>query len=309
MSSHRIVSLLPGATEIVAALGLQNALVGRSHECDFPPGIDSLPVCSTPVIDVEADSATINRQVEQSLEAALSIYRIDIDRLRDVQPTLILTQMQCEVCAVNADDVRAALAGLNDTPPEILSLSPSVLADLWRDITAVAFALDASGSGESLVTTLRQRLNDLRAKTHTAQRRPKVACIEWLDPLMTAGNWVPELVDVAGGQNVLGEPGEHSPWLSWETLAEADPDVLFVFPCGFTLQRTLQELPALTRHPEWQQLRAVRQQKVFLIDGHNYLNRPGPRLVDSAEIMAEILHAEKFEPVHRNVAWSVAPVQ
>ena len=304
---HRIISLLPGATEIVAALGLREALVGRSHECDFPHGIESLPVCSEPVIDISASSAEINRQIEKSLEDALSIFRVDIERIRQLRPTLILTQMQCEVCAVNEKDVRLAIAGLSDSAPQILSLSPSVLDDLWRDITAVAATVDSEAAGEALVTSLQQRLGQLRDRVGIAADRPRVACIEWLDPLMTAGNWVPELLDVAGCQNVLGKAGEHSPWLDWADLTEADADVILVFPCGFTLSRTRSEFPILAGHAEWSQLRAVRDGRVFLIDGHHYLNRPGPRLIDSAEIIAEIVHPDLFEPVHRDVAWSVCP--
>jgi len=306
-NQHRIVSLLPGATEIVADLGLRDALVGRSHECDFPLGIESLPICSEPVIDVSASSAEINRQVEKSLENALSIYRVDIERIRELRPTLILTQMQCEVCAVNEKDVRSAIAELSDPAPQILSLSPSVLDDLWRDIAAVAATVDADQAGKTLVTSLQQRLEQLRGRVRIAADRPRVACIEWLDPLMTAGNWVPELLEAAGCQNVLGQAGAHSPWLDWADLTEADADVILVFPCGFTLSRTRSEFPILAGHAEWSQLRAVRNGRVFLVDGHHYLNRPGPRLIDSAEIIAEVAHPELFEPVHRDVAWSACP--
>jgi len=306
-NQHRIVSLLPGATEIVTDLGLQDMLVGRSHECDFPPGIESLPVCSGPVIDVSAGSAEINRQVEKSLEGALSIFRVDVERIRQLRPTLILTQMQCEVCAVNEQDVRLAIAELSDPAPRILSLSPSVLDDLWRDIALVAAAVGADAAGDALVANLQERLEQLRNRVLSVAERPRVACIEWLDPLMTAGNWVPELLDAAGCQNVLGQAGSHSPWLEWADLAEADADVILVFPCGFTLSRTRDEYPILTGHAEWEQLRAVRNGRVFLIDGHHYLNRPGPRLVDSAEIIAEIVHPDLFQPERRDVAWSVSP--
>lgn len=304
---HRIVSLLPAATEIVAALGLRDALVGRSHECDFPPGVESLPICSEPVIDVSASSAEINRQVEKSLEAALSIFRIDIERIRQLRPTLILTQMQCEVCAVNENDVRSAVADLSDPAPQLLSLSPSILDDLWKDIATVATALDAQSAGESLIASLQQRLAALQNRSQSAASRPSVACIEWLDPLMTAGNWVPELIAAAGGRNTLGEQGDHSPWLEWDDLVKADAEVILVFPCGFTLPRIRDEFPSLTDRAEWSQLRAVREGRVFLIDGHHYLNRPGPRLIDSAEIIAEILHPELFEPAHRNTGWSACP--
>ena len=275
--------------------------MGRSHECDFPSGVEALPICSLPTIDINADSAGIHQQVEQSLEAAISIFRIDVEQVQQLKPTLILTQMQCEVCAVSEDDVRAAVAELSDPAPAVLSLSPSTLDGLWQCITSVAGALDVLSAGEELIDRLKTRL---KMATEAVDVRPRVACIEWLEPLMTAGNWVPELIEAAGGENVIGETGAHSPWLEWSTLLEADPDVLLVFPCGFTLERTRSELTALTDRPEWQQLRAVHDGNVFLIDGHHYLNRPGPRLVDSAEIIAEILHPSLIKRSHHGTAWS-----
>lgn len=301
---HRIVSLLPGATEIVAALGKAETLVGRSHECDFPPGLKSLPVCSEPVIDATASSSEINRQVEQKLENALSIFRIDIDQIRRLRPTVILTQMQCEVCAVSENDVRAAIAEIGDPAPEVLSLSPSVLADLWSDVARIADVMDCESSGRKVIGDAQRQLAEIQSRIGAAASHPRVACIEWLDPLMTAGNWVPELVEMAGGQNLFGRAGEHSPWLTWDTLAESDPDVILVFPCGFTLSRIRDEYTTLSARSEWQALRAVRDGRVFLIDGHRYLNRPGPRLVDSTRIIAEILHPELFDPAHRDAAWS-----
>ena len=304
MSEHRIVSLLPSATEIVVALGLKDCLVGRSHECDFPAGLEHLPICCEPTIDVSASSGEINSQVEERLANAVSIYRLDTEKIAELRPTHILTQMQCEVCAVSENDVRATVEKLADSKPQVLSLSPSCLTDLWQTVRDVASALDVAEKGEELVESLQARLECIRSLAAQSARRPKVACIEWLDPLMTAGNWVPELVEIAGGENLLGRAGEHSPWVKWEELVEADPDVIVVLPCGFDLKRTQEEVGVLTGNPHWNQLRAVRNGAVFLADGHNFFNRPGPRLVDSAEILAEILHPEHFEPNHRSTAWT-----
>lgn len=294
MSEHRIVSLLPSATEIVVALGLRDSLVGRSHECDFPAGVEELPVCCEPTIDVSAPSGEINSQVEERLASAVSIYRLDTEKIAELRPTHILTQMQCEVCAVSENDVRATVEKLADSKPQILSLSPSRLADLWQNIRDVASTLGVTTRGESLVARLQSQLDDIRHRTLQCKRRPTVACIEWLDPLMTAGNWVPELVEIAGGDNLLGRPGEHSPWLKWEQLIESDPDVIVVLPCGFDLARTREESTVLARNSQWQQFRAVQDDAVFLADGHQFFNRPGPRLVESAAIFAEMLHPEIF---------------
>ena len=291
---HRIVSLLPSATEIVVALGLRECLVGRSHECDFPADLENLPICCRPTIDVSASSGEINAQVEQRLSNAVSIYKLDTEKIAELRPTLILTQMQCEVCAVSENEVRVTVEQLADSNPEVLSLSPNCLADVWQSVRDVAASLDIAERGESLVAGLQTRLDAIHESVSQIERRPKVACIEWLDPLMTAGNWVPELVEIAGGENLLGRAGEHSPWLKWDELAEADPDVIVVLPCGFDLERTRAEAASLATNPEWKTLRAVQEGAVFLTDGHNFFNRPGPRLVESAEILAEILHPEIF---------------
>jgi iron complex transport system substrate-binding protein len=294
MNDHPIVSLLPSATEIVVALGLRDCLVGRSHECDFPAGLEELPVCCEPTIDISASSREINSQVEQRLSSAVSLFRLDTEKIAELQPTLILTQMQCEVCAVSENDVRATVEKLADSKPQILSLSPNCLADVWQTIRDVASAVGVSERGKKLVVELQSRLDAIRDGVSQTGRRPKVACIEWLDPLMTAGNWVPELVEIAGGENLLGRASEHSPWLKWDELISADPDVIVVLPCGFDLERTRAEASSLARNSQWEKLRAVRNGAVFLTDGHNFFNRPGPRLVESAAILAEILHPDIF---------------
>lgn len=300
----RVVSLLPSNTEIVCALGREETLVGRSHECDYPPSIRNLPACTSSQIDSEASSRAIDEEVKRSLSRGLSLYQVDESLLADLRPDVILTQAQCEVCAVSLSDVERAVAQLVATQPKLVSLAPQTLADAWSNIQTVAEALDAADEGRQLAARLRERMEAVAARTALLER-PRVVCLEWLDPLMSAGNWVPELVERAGGRELFGTAGEHSGWLTWPQLQEADPDVLILLPCGFDLERTRQEAATLAEHPEWQQLRAVQTDRVYLTDGNQYFNRPGPRLVESAEILAEILHPECAELAfgHRDVSW------
>ena len=308
--SHRIVSLLPAATEIVSSLGGEAWLVGRSHECDFPPSVQSLPICSRPRIDVSGSSRDIDERVKQTLRDGLSLFEVDVEQLNELQPTLILTQAQCEVCAVSLADVEAALASRVGSHPYVVSLSPNCLNDVFDDIRRVAITLGVDERGEELVNDLANRLSHLsqgisRVESHRGERplRPRVVCIEWLEPPMTAGNWVPELVGIAGGENLLSRPGHHSPWLDWSDLIAADPDVLVLMPCGWSISRTRADLHWLLSRIEWSALKAVREGKVFIADGHHYFNRPGPRLLDSAEILAEILHPDLYNDGHRSSGW------
>ncbi len=302
----RIVSLIASATEIVCALGLEDQLVGRSHECDFPPSVQRLPVCTEPKFDVTGSSADIDRRVKAVLQDALSVYRVHTDMLRALRPDVIVTQSQCEVCAVSQRDVEEAVGQWLDGRPRIVSLAPNALADVWDDIRRVAEALDVAGRGEELVRQLRQRITAIADRARALPHRPTVACIEWIDPLMAAGNWTPELVELAGGTNLFGTPGRHSPGLTWEQLQERNPEVIVVMPCGFDLERTRRDMPALTRRPGWVDLAAVRAGRVFLADGNQYFNRPGPRLVESLEILAELCHPEEFAFGHEGSGWQVS---
>ncbi|MDA1054239.1 MAG: cobalamin-binding protein [Planctomycetota bacterium] len=303
MTQQRIVSLIPSATEIVAALGYEQHLVGRSHECDYPASVKRLTVCSEPRIDVSGTSRQIDMAVLAAVHEALSVYRVFVDELKRLQPTIIITQTQCDVCAVNLRDVEAAVCEFVDTKPRIVALQPMALPDIWSDIQRVADAIGDAPSGERLVAELRRRLDALAANRVEASSRPTVACIEWLDPLMSAGNWIPELVELAGGRQILCESGKHSPWISWADLQRHDPDYLVIMPCGFNIQRTTDELLLLTDHPAWPQLSAVKNQRVFLTDGNQYFNRSGPRVVESAEILAEILRENETSSNHRGTGW------
>jgi iron complex transport system substrate-binding protein len=302
-SDLRIVSLLPSATEIVAALGLTDAIVGRSHECDYPPEIKDRPVCTEAQLNSEKPSAQIDADVLDLVQKALSIYKIKTDVLEQLQPTHIVTQDQCDVCAVNFADVEKAVAELTQSQPKVISLQPNVLNDVWADMERVAATLGVES--QSVLTQLQSRVEVCRQKTQglAESDRPTVAAIEWTEPLMATGNWIPELVELAGGQSLFGVVGKHSPYLEWDALVKADPEVIIIMPCGFDLERTRQEAMPLTHRPEWSSLHAVRSGKVFITDGNAYFNRPGSRLVDSLEIIAEILHPDIFDFGYRGTGW------
>jgi iron complex transport system substrate-binding protein len=304
MTPARIVSLLPSATEIVAALGFESRLVGRSHECDFPQGVERLPVCTAPKIDVSGSSEEIHRDIQRLLEQALSVYRVDPARLRGLSPTHVVTQVQCEVCAVSLDDVEDALADWSPPKPRLIALSSRDLEDVFGDIERVAEALDAADRGRTLVAEMRRRMDAVRKRASVGTSpRPRVAAIEWLSPLMAAGNWIPEMVAMAGGENLFGETGMHSPWLSWEELKASSPDVMVLFPCGFSLERVRNEVGRLAALPGWETLSAVEAGRVYLAEGNQYFNRPGPRLVESLEALAQMLHPDLFAGTLEGIAW------
>jgi iron complex transport system substrate-binding protein len=289
---------------MVAALGCLDQMVGRSHECDYPPEVHALPVVSTVQIDINTSSAQIDAQVkrlaqekrepEDPVLKALSIYALDVDKLQELRPDVIFTQTQCEVCAVSERDVIQAIAQLTGLQPIVVSLSPYRLQDVWEDMLRVGQALDKREQAQTLVEKYQQRLTELAVRTAEFGAKPEVAVLEWLDPLMGAGNWTPELVACAGGENIFGEIGQHSPWLTWEELQAADPDVIVLSPCGYTLERAMQDVPLLQRHPAWADLQAVRNGRVYAIDGNQYLNRSGPRLVESAELLARVIWGESL---------------
>lgn len=292
----RIVSLIPSGTEILAALGLSDRLVGRSHECDYPPAIQNLPVCTQPRLDSDLSSEAINTNVNQLLRSALSIYDVKIDTLKSLQPTHIITQDQCQVCAVSLQNVKDAVSEVITPLPQIISLQPLVLKDVWKDIEEVAriFQVDAV----KLLENLESRVKIVHTRTKglaQSEILPSVLCIEWNEPLMVAGNWIPELVQIAGGKPLLSQIGKHSPRIEWEDVVTYDPDIIIFMSCGFNLEQTRHDTQrTVTQKPEWQNLRAVRNQRVYVTDGNAYFNRPGPRLVDSLEILAEIIHPEIF---------------
>lgn len=307
MTSPRIVSLLPSATEIVSALGHRNALVGRSHECDFPSGIEALPVCTRPRVKLGGRSLEIDLKVKEIVRESLSVYEVLIDMLKRVSPEIVVTQDQCEVCAVSLPDVQAALRDWVGSDIAIVTLTAASTADVYDDIRRIAGALDAVEAGADVVDRMQGRFAEISERAAGLDHRPRVACIEWADPLMAAGNWIPEFVSAAGGENLFGDAGEHSPWLEWESLMDADPDVIVLMPCGYDLDRTREEADLLSEHTRWLSLRAVREGRTYVTDGNAYFNRPGPRLKDSLEMMAEMLHPECFSFGHEGYGWMRLP--
>jgi iron complex transport system substrate-binding protein len=304
----RIISLIASATEIICALGFEQSLVGRSHECDFPPSIANLPVCTKPRFDISGTSREIDQRVkalrhESLVDDTLSVYEVYAEKLRNLKPTHIVTQTQCEVCAVSLKDVERAVSDLIASDVAIIALEPNALADIWQDMCRVASGLAATDAGVRLVAALQHRIEKIESRARPLKTRPSLAGIEWADPLMAFGNWTPELVQTAGGRNLFGIAGRHSPWMSFEALAAEDPEVILLAPCGFTIERALEDLPVLQANPGWSRLQAVRNNRVYVADGNRYFNRPGPRLVETLEILAEILHPEVFQFGHEGKGW------
>lgn len=298
----RIVSLLPSATEIVAALGLADRLVGRSHQCDFPAGIEALPALSSTKVTLDGTSRDIDGQVNAIIARGISVYQVDAEQLRTLDPQVILTQTQCAVCAVTPADLEDALSEWMGPGPKLVSLAPDDLGDVWGDIRRVGDALGVAARAKAVIAALQGRLDAIQAAVAGAAR-PTVAAIEWIEPLMAGGNWMPELIEIAGGVSLFATAGQHSPWLAWDALVAADPDVILLLPCGFRISQSLADLALLSGRPEWAGLKAVEAGRVFVIDGHHYFNRPGPRLVESAEIIAEILHPDRVDYGHEGVGW------
>ena len=300
--------MIASATEIVCALGFRDQLVGRSHECDFPADVAELPQATVPRFDADAASSVIDERVK-ALAArrdpldALGVYQIREEVLRDLRPSHIVTQSQCDVCAVSERDVVEAVGRLSGVDPEIVSLRPFALADVWQDIMRVASALGATGAGVRLVASLQDRMGAIEARARSVPESPSVALIEWADPLMAGGNWMPELVRMAGGHELFGQAGQHSPSMDFDELVEADPETIVISPCGFGLRRTLEDVPVLAARPGWSALRAVRNDRVFATDGNQFFNRPGPRLAESLEILAEVLHPDHFDFGHQGSGW------
>lgn len=305
--AERIASLLPSATEIVCALGLADRVVGVSHECDHPTAIVGRPVLTEPKLDPRGTSQEIDTAVRRLVRDGLSVYRIREEALRAARPDLIVTQEHCEVCAVSFAEVAQAVGALLDTPAAIVSLKPNRLDDVLADFARVAEAADAVTAGERLIADCRARLERIRERLRHARSRPRVACIEWLDPLMVAGNWVPELVELAGGVYEQVGAGEHSPSLGWDDLVAYAPDVVILMPCGFRLEQTRRELAQFTARPEWQSLPAVRNRRVYSVDGNAYLNRPGPRIVDSAELLAGLIQPGHCASLIPPGSWEQVP--
>jgi|RhiMetdeSRZDD1v2_1073273.scaffolds.fasta_scaffold482523_2 iron complex transport system substrate-binding protein len=295
--SLRVVSLLPSATEIVCALGAGDRLVGVSHECDHPPAVAGLPALTSARLPAGGASGEVDRSVRDLLRAALAIYDLDVDRLAALDPDVVVTQDLCEVCAVSYGSVCAAVDRLAGRDVRVVSLHPRRLADIWDDVRRVAAALGRVGEGEALVGGLLERLGRVRRRA-TGSRRPRVVSVEWLDPVMLGGTWMPELIDLAGGDPLGVAAGEQAPTLDLAALRALEPDVVVVKPCGYPVERTLAELDLLRTALPWDDWPAARAGRVFVADGNAYFNRSGPRIVDSAELLAACLHPDRFGDHH-----------
>jgi len=286
----RICSLLPGATEVVVALWNTKHLVGISHECDYPPEVRTKPVLVRAVVDTNAlSSREIDRHVRATLKAGRPLYELDETLLARVRPHLVITQDLCHACAITPSQLAQALRAL-PSPPRVLSLNPSTLDDVLADIERIGEAIGRGQEAAALVEQLRARLQAVLLQVAPAGKHPRVACIEWLDPMYAAGHWVPDMVACAGGVDVLGTAGAPSAPVTWARLRAAKPDVLVIMPCGFPIARTRREVARLTKQPGWKTLPAVKTGRVFLVDGPAYFNRPGPRVIDGIEILAACLH-------------------
>ncbi len=286
----RICSLVPGATEVVAALGLQQDLVGISHECDYPPSLAEVPVMVRPRVESHRlSSAQIDEQVGTLLSAGTGLYELDEPQLLAARPDLLIAQDLCDVCAVTPSQLDRVIRTLSP-PPRMVILNPRRLEDILRDIETLGVALRQEGAGRQFATQLRSRLDAVRTKVSSETIRPRVACLEWLSPLYTAGHWVPDMVEAAGGIDVMATAGTASRKVDWDTLSASAPDVIVLMPCGFAIQRTSAELAPVTEHPQWKSLPAVQRGAVYLVDALSYFSRPGPRLIDGVEQLAVVCH-------------------
>lgn len=287
----RVVSFLPSATEIVAALGQLDAIVGISHECDYPPGIRSRDVVTSSSIDSAAPPGEIDVQVREFVDTGRSLYDVREDRVRELAPDVMVTQVVCDVCAVSEDDVRAVAARLAPRP-EVVTLSATTLDGIFDDIQRVAEALGVSARGVELVERARSRMRAVHERLKAASApRPRVAVIEWTDPIFAAGHWVPEMVRRAGGIDALAQPGEHSTTRTLVQVRDANPDVILVAPCGFDLERAAADADHLLANADWAW---ARETQVWALDANSFLSRPGPRVIDGIELLARVLHSTLF---------------
>ncbi|OUX31058.1 MAG: cobalamin-binding protein [bacterium TMED264] len=298
----RIVSLIPSGTEIVCALGYHEYLVGISHECDFPLEIRHLPVCTKPRLNADTSSLEIDKSVKSLLLNSLSIYAINENVLKELKPDVIITQSQCDVCAVSLADVELVLQKKIGLDPKIISLQPQKLSDIWEDINLIAKSLGVAKKGLSLTNQIKNNIENLKS-SQNSKIEPTVACVEWITPLMFAGNWVPEMVEIAGGKDLFGRTGMHSDWSTYDMLFKYDPEKIIFMPCGFNINKTLEEMKIITDMPNWKNLKAVKTENVFITDGNQYFNRPGPRILDSIKILIEIVSNQKIDFGYKDKGW------
>ncbi|HEY3580628.1 MAG TPA: ABC transporter substrate-binding protein [Pyrinomonadaceae bacterium] len=313
---QRIVSFLPSATEIACALGLADSIVGITHECDYPPEIKSKPVVVRNALPIETmTQGEIDRAVAERMRSGQSLYQIDETLLRSLAPDLILTQDLCQVCAPSGNEVSQVLKALPHTP-QILWLTPQSLSEIFDNVRELGAATGRTAEAERLITSCDERLARLRQRLDRTSERPRVFCMEWLDPVYASGHWVPELVKLAGGIDELGRERGESVRVSWDDIVAWNPEVLVIMPCGFNLQQTMKQIwdvfgryAAGSPH-RFFELSAVKNNRVYAVDANSYFARPGPRVVEGAELLARLIHPELFagEPLPREFANAFQPV-
>ena len=303
MPEPRIISLIASSTETICALGYKDHLVGRSHECDYPPSVLMLPACSEARFDLNGSSLEIDERVKTTLQNAISVYSVFEDELEWLRPTHIITQDQCEVCAVRLEEVEEAACKLIGSKQSIVSLAPNELEDIFNGIQDIAESLDDPESGQKLILEMKGRLTNVETSVASAEAIPSVVCVEWIDPFMAAGIWIPELVEMAKGNDLLGISKAHTPKIPLSKLIEADPDKIIVMLCGWDIEKSRSEMDQALTQSDWQSLQAVRSGELYITDGNHFFNRPGPRIVESAEILAEILHPELANFGHQGTGW------
>lgn len=289
-----IVSLIASATEIVCSLGLRQSLIGVSHECDFPLDVKDLPVLSSPKLDPKAPGREIDRRVRELVRDGLSVYDVDVELLEQLRPELIVTQDQCEVCAVSPKDLKDATSLVTLKQTEVCSLHSRSLEDISVDFQRVADAARVPERGAQLAKEFLQRLDDLKNQTAQLAAKPRVACLEWLDPPMLAAGWIAELVEIAGGEPIIVDASKNFSTVDWDQVATLDADIVVVMPCGYDIEQSLKKMQDPTLNRRLNELRATKQGRLYVVDGNAYFNRPGPRLADSAEILAGLIHPNHY---------------
>jgi iron complex transport system substrate-binding protein len=300
----KIVTLIPSATEIVAFLGMKDSIVGRSHECDYPKELNKIIKLTSPKINVDGTSGQIHKQINTILENSLSVYKVDVNELRKLEPDIIITQAHCEVCAVSLSEVEKIVVKHLNEKTKIISLQPNSLDEVFSDIKKVGNGLSINEKTvNNLIKPLEERIKNIK---DISQRQKKIttACVEWMDPLMAAGNWIPEMVEISGGEDIFGKSGKDSHWINFDEIKNYDPEIIIFLPCGYDIKKTTKELEnLLIIDNKWKNLSAFKNKQFYVVDGNQFFNRPGPRLMESLEIFAEIIHPKLFNFNHHQSGW------
>ena len=302
MATSKIITLIPSATEIISFLGLDSQLVGVSHECDFPEKVKSLKKLTKTDIKTNVSSYNIHLQIEKILENSLSVYKVDENLLKYLNPDIIITQDQCNVCAVDLSQVKKVTSGYLNKEVDIISLQPKSFNNIFENIEYVAKKLNVFNAlNKNKINKLFRRISDVRLKKKSFK---KVICIEWCNPLMVAGNWIPDMVKIAGGNELFGINNKNSHWIDFKSVRDFNPEVIIFMPCGYNLLQTQRDVASLfENNVNWKNLSAYKNKKLYLVDGNQYFNRPGPRIVDSLEILAEIFNPDVFNYGYKGSGW------